>query len=68
VKTLAGGETLSYEFLKAGKDYPVNLDTNKKEAYLTDSDFVQIFKMNRVDFDKLPKWKKDKVKKDVGLF
>jgi len=54
--------------LKAGKDYPVNLDTNKKEAYLTDSDFTQLFKMGRNEFEKLPKWKKDKIKKELGLF
>ncbi len=40
----------------------------EKEAYLTPADFATIFKMSKVDFDKLPKWKKAAIKKDVGLF
>lgn len=55
-----------YEDLKANKI--ANVDPSRKESYLNDAEFQAVFKMGRVEFDKLPKWKKDQTKKAVGLF
>lgn len=54
----------------------VNLDTEKafgidianKEQHLIDGEFEPVFKMSRAAFEGLPKWKKDNLKKSVGLF
>jgi len=46
----------------------VNLQPNRLETYLSDEDFIAAFKMSRNDFSKLPGWKRDKLKKDVGVF
>jgi len=67
-RILKEGETIPFEELKAAKDLPVNLDTNRKEIYLSDRDFATYLKMGRGDFEKLPKWKKDKIKKELGIF
>lgn len=41
---------------------------DKKEEYLTDEEFSTVFKMQRAEFDKLKDWKKQDLKKKVGLF
>ena len=40
----------------------------KMELYLTDEDFVMCLGMNKEEFDLLPLWKKNKLKKEKGLF
>ncbi len=46
-----------------------DVDPTKKEQYLSDTDFASAFEgMSRTDFEKLAKWKRDKLKKTAGLF
>jgi Villin headpiece domain len=35
---------------------------------LSDADFVTVFKMPKAEFAKLPAWKQEGKKKEVGLF
>lgn len=56
----------SFEILKTSR--PFNVDCSTKESYLSPDNFQLIFNMNINDFQKLPKWKKDMLKKKVGLF
>jgi len=44
------------------------VDPAAKEAHLADDQFSTVFGMSRDEFVKLPKWKRDKQKKEVGLF
>jgi len=44
------------------------IDCSKREAYLSDSQFKTVFAMDRAAFDAQAKWKKDSLKKKVGLF
>ena len=44
------------------------LEMHKKEAYLSDADFQEVFKMTRDEFEKMALWKKNNAKKSVGLF
>jgi len=67
-RLLREGETIAFEELRAGKELPTNVDTNRKEIYLSDDDFATHLKMGRSDFERLPKWKKDKIKKELGIF
>lgn len=55
----------SYDELVAGVD---GIDITRKEAYLSDSDFKDVFKITRVEFNDLPKWKKQMRKREVKLF
>eukprot|EP01088_Endostelium_zonatum_P003173 TRINITY_DN14381_c0_g1_i3.p1 TRINITY_DN14381_c0_g1~~TRINITY_DN14381_c0_g1_i3.p1 ORF type:complete len:355 (+),score=111.64 TRINITY_DN14381_c0_g1_i3:156-1220(+) len=57
----------SYEDLKAG-NYPVSLNTDQKESYLSDGEFERIFKMTKAEFYKLPSWKISNLRKEAGLF
>ncbi len=45
-----------------------NIPIGNLEMYLDDEDFSNSFKMSREEFEKLAKWKKDEMKKKVGLF
>ncbi|XP_067029010.1 advillin-like [Acropora muricata] len=47
---------------------PQGVDPAKLEAYLSDSSFQELFKMDKEAFNKLPGWRQVKLKKDVGLF
>ncbi|CAH1186187.1 unnamed protein product [Phyllotreta striolata] len=47
---------------------PARVDAFNKELHLTHDDFVSTFKMVYKDFEKLPKWKQQEMKKRAGLF
>lgn len=44
------------------------LKTTDRETYLPETVFVELFKMSKAEFAKVPKWKRDGEKKKHGLF
>eukprot|EP00934_Nitzschia_sp_Nitz4_P003888 Nitzschia sp. Nitz4//scaffold207_size38617//8469//9302//NITZ4_007673-RA/size38617-processed-gene-0.9-mRNA-1//1//CDS//3329541599//3878//frame0 len=44
------------------------VDKNNREQYLSPEEFQQVFKMTKEEFAKLPKWKRDNLKRDLHLF
>jgi hypothetical protein len=44
------------------------IDPKKKEEYLSDAEFAELFKMDKDSFAALPAWKRKKAKVDKGLF
>jgi len=44
-----------------------DLDILHLETYLADDEFKKLFNMDRFEFNKLPKWKKDQKKRDLKL-
>jgi len=64
-----GGEGETYPLdLLAGKEVPEGVDKSRKEDYLCEGDFERAFGMKRGEYGGLPKWKKQGLKKKVGLF
>ncbi|CAH1117600.1 unnamed protein product [Phaedon cochleariae] len=47
---------------------PARIDSLNKELHLTHDDFVSLFKMPYIEFEKLTRWKQQEMKKKVGLF
>ncbi|XP_047941844.1 villin-3-like [Salvia hispanica] len=65
----SGQSTFSYDQLKAKSKNPVTgIDFKRREAYLSDEEFVSVMGMAKDAFYKLPKWKQDMNKKKVDLF
>ncbi|CAH9134948.1 unnamed protein product [Cuscuta epithymum] len=64
------GQTIfSYERLKAKSANPVTgIDFKRREAYLSDEEFMAVLGTTREAFLKLPKWKQDMMKRKVDLF
>jgi len=62
------GDAISFADLKSGKDLPDNIDKGNKEIYLSDAEFQQYLKMDRGAFTSTPKWKRDKIKKELGIY
>nr|XP_043638185.1 villin-2-like [Erigeron canadensis] len=59
----------TYEQLKAKSTNPVTgIDYKKREAYLSDEEFEDVFNMTKEAFYKLPRWKQDQLKRKVDLF
>ena len=48
--------------------YPIGVNISKRETYLSDIEFEEIFKMTKDEFINLKKWKQDKLKKSNSLF
>ncbi|KAK5912285.1 hypothetical protein CesoFtcFv8_002177 [Champsocephalus esox] len=53
---------------KLTNELPEGVDPTQKEKYLSDSDFNNIFGINKDDFSSMPRWKQLKMKKEVGMF
>lgn len=58
-----------YERLKVSSPNPVlHNDSSKRESYLSNEEFQEIFLMDKDTFYKLPRWKQDKYKVLFDLF
>ena len=47
---------------------PTGVDVSCKEMHLTYDDFTATFKMNPTEFEKLPAWRRQRLKQTAGLF
>ncbi|XP_050309860.1 villin-like protein quail [Anthonomus grandis grandis] len=62
-------EKYPINILKEANDrLPSRVDSLNKELHLTHDDFVYLFKMSYKEFERMPKWKQQEMKKRVGLF
>uniref|UniRef100_A0A8C7EEN2 Villin like n=1 Tax=Nothoprocta perdicaria TaxID=30464 RepID=A0A8C7EEN2_NOTPE len=53
---------------KTVDELPEGVDPAKKEYYLSDADFHDIFGKSKYEFYQMPKWKQQNEKKQYGLF
>uniref|UniRef100_A0A8C0B9E4 Villin like n=1 Tax=Buteo japonicus TaxID=224669 RepID=A0A8C0B9E4_9AVES len=53
---------------KTVDELPEGVDPTKKEYYLSDADFHDIFGKSKEEFYQMPKWKQQNEKKQCGLF
>uniref|UniRef100_A0A8C9TX17 Villin like n=1 Tax=Scleropages formosus TaxID=113540 RepID=A0A8C9TX17_SCLFO len=53
---------------KGPGELPNEVDPGKKEEYLSDADFELLLGSSRTDFNRLPKWRQNHLKKEAGLF
>lgn len=58
-----------YERLVTNAEDPApDIDLTKREAYLSATEFSEKFSMTRAEFNKIPKWKQNKLKTALQLF
>jgi hypothetical protein len=69
-KVLKSGEKITtfYTAEILRNNVPLDVDLKNKELYLSIDNFKVVFNMDIISFNKLPQWKRDMLKKDVGLF
>ncbi|EGC37711.1 hypothetical protein DICPUDRAFT_46298 [Dictyostelium purpureum] len=60
-------EIYSYEELLADP-LPAGVDSTKLENYLSDEEFEKVFNMKRSEWEKIPTWKREPIKKSLYLF
>jgi hypothetical protein len=60
--------TYPYSILKDKNAKPADVDPTKKEQYLSDAEFQELFKQSKADFGKLPEWRKKALKTPLMLF
>ena len=60
--------TYPYALLRDKTKRPADVDPAKREAYLSDSEFLDLFKLSKADFGKLPEWRKKALKTPLMLF
>ncbi|KAM3916275.1 villin-1 isoform 1-T3 [Leptodactylus fuscus] len=53
---------------KTAEELPTGVDPCRKEEYLSAEEFTDIFGMSRAEFQALPEWKRQNLKKTNGLF
>ncbi len=58
----------SLEVLTNKESRPDDVDPKRKELYLSEEDFQTNFSMSIAEWEKLPQWKRNNLKKDKGLF
>uniref|UniRef100_A0A673CEP1 Villin-like n=1 Tax=Sphaeramia orbicularis TaxID=375764 RepID=A0A673CEP1_9TELE len=66
----AGGQYLDPQLLinKSPSELPQGVDPSQREEYLSDVDFENLLGTSRLDFQRLPKWRQNDLKKKAGLF
>ncbi|EFA79075.1 villin [Heterostelium album PN500] len=60
-------EVYTYQELLADP-LPAGVDATKLEIYLPDDEFEKIFNMNRKEWEKIPVWRRENIKRTVFLF
>jgi len=60
-------QTYSYREL-TNPPLPPNVDPSQLEAYLSDEEFVSLFKMSREELRKKPRWKQEEIKRELKLY
>ncbi|XP_033208443.1 villin-1 isoform X2 [Belonocnema kinseyi] len=50
------------------ENLPNDVDVSKKEMHLTFDDFMGVFKIEPAEFEKLPAWRRQRLKQTAGLF
>lgn len=58
----------THEQLKHPGPFPDGVDVTKRETYLSPEDCVKLFGMTKEELAKMPKWKRNNLKKKVQLF
>lgn len=58
----------AYDLLRSADDRPADVDPSRKEQYLSDEDFSNLFGATPDEFSKMPKWKQQNLKKAKELF
>lgn len=68
--SLAANGSLPREWLmhQAVEDLPPGVDPARREFYLSDSDFQDIFGRSKEEFYSMAKWKQQQEKKKLGFF
>lgn len=56
------------EVLRQGVEWPSNVDPANREKFLSDDDFLTVFKMTKEQFQSLAKFERIRRKKEVLLF
>ncbi len=49
-------------------NYPTDIDISKRETYLSEVEFKEIFEITLTEFNELKKWKQIKLKRKHKLF
>jgi hypothetical protein len=60
--------TLTFDQVKRGVELPPNVDPKIREQYLDDASFQELFKLDKKQFMNMKQWKKDDMKKKIGIF
>uniref|UniRef100_A0A672RD85 Villin like n=1 Tax=Sinocyclocheilus grahami TaxID=75366 RepID=A0A672RD85_SINGR len=58
----------SEQLVKTPNQLPQGVDPEKREEYLTDAEFENLFGCTRDNFQRLPKWRQNDLKKKAGMF
>lgn len=61
-------KTYTYEELRGASNRPSDVDPAKKEAYIADEEFLVVMGVSRPEFDKMPKWKQQNLKKAKDIY
>ena len=67
-KTAFNSRKIFYPYDILRNSYPEDIDITKKELYLADVEFNELFGMKKDEYKQLPRWKADRLKKQLGLF
>ena len=61
-------KTSKFSYEQLNGQFPEGVDPTRKEAYLSEEEFLKVFGMSLDQFDQLKKWKQQELKRAKGLF
>jgi len=63
-----GAAFYTVESLKNSATLPKGVDSATREMWIGDDDFVKLFGVKKSEWEKLPQWKKNRMKQKIGLY
>ena len=61
-------ETWPYEQLRTGVAWPPGVGADERERWLSNEEFEAVLGVSREAWDRLPKWKRNTLRREADLF
>ena len=67
-RSTSGRETWPYEQLRTGVAWPPGVGADERERWLSNEEFEAVLGVSREAWDRLPKWKRNTLRREADLF
>ena len=68
IRSASDRDTWPYEQLRTGVAWPPGVSADERERWLSNAEFEKVLGVSREAWEKMPKWKRDRIRREADLF